>query len=159
MASGWRDMACREVRPNPHSQSAELRKDASTECCSLEFAGRRSLKGLSEGAMYGNPQRLDMSNVTDLRREGGRWLKERREQAGLYQRQLAERVGVDYYTFISQLETGQGRIPPDRYREWARALEMNAREFVREILRFYDPITYDLLFPAETKPEQAVKHP
>ena len=64
--------------------------------------------------MYGNPQRLDMSNVTDLRHEGGRWLKGRREQLGLSQRQLAQRVGVEYYTFISQLETGRGRIPPDR---------------------------------------------
>lgn len=96
--------------------------------------------------MYGNPQRRSAADVQDLRREGGRWLKELREGAGLSQRQLAAKVGADYYTFISQLETGRGRIPPDRYREWAEALQVNARDFVRELLRFYDPITYDVLF-------------
>ena len=96
--------------------------------------------------MYGNPQRRSAADVQDLRREGGRWLKELREGAGLSQRQLAAKVGADYYTFISQLETGRGRIPPDRYREWAEALETHPRDFVRELLRFYDPITYDILF-------------
>lgn len=96
--------------------------------------------------MYGNPQRRSAADVQDLRREGGRWLKELRESAGLSQRQLAAKVGADYYTFISQLETGRGRIPPDRYREWAEALEVKPRDFVRELLRFYDPITYDILF-------------
>jgi transcriptional regulator with XRE-family HTH domain len=97
--------------------------------------------------MYGNPQRRSISDVQDLRREGGRWLKQRRERLGLSQRQLAERVGAEYYTFISQLETGRGRIPPDRYNDWARALDMRAREFVQEMMRYYDPITYRILFP------------
>lgn len=101
--------------------------------------------------MYGNPQRRNMSDVQELRREGGRWLKQRREQLGLSQRQLADRVGAEYYTFISQLETGRGRIPPDRYHEWARALEMRGPDFVREMLRYYDPITYDILFGQDTE--------
>jgi transcriptional regulator with XRE-family HTH domain len=96
--------------------------------------------------MYGNPQRRTATDVQDLRRDGGRWLKEQRERAGLSQRQLAERVGADYYTFISQLETGRGRIPPDRYQDWAQALGMPPRLFVREVLRFYDPITHTILF-------------
>ncbi|MCK5908937.1 MAG: helix-turn-helix transcriptional regulator [Caulobacter sp.] len=99
--------------------------------------------------MYGNPQRRSAPEVQDLRREGGRWLKEAREAAGLSQRQLAAKVGADYYTFISQLETGRGRIPPDRYRDWARALNVPERTFVRELMRFYDPITYDILFNEE----------
>ena len=48
--------------------------------------------------MYGNPQHRDFSEVQDLRRRGGRWLKERRERLGVSQRQLAERVGLEYYT-------------------------------------------------------------
>jgi transcriptional regulator with XRE-family HTH domain len=96
--------------------------------------------------MYGNPQRRTSSDVQDLRRDGGKWLKERRENAGLSQRQLADRVGAEYYTFISQLETGRGRIPPDRYQAWAEALSLPPRDFVREILRFYDPITHAILF-------------
>lgn len=96
--------------------------------------------------MYGNPQRRTSSEVQDLRRAAGRWLKEKREEAGLSQRQLAAKVGAEYYTFISQLETGRGRIPPDRYRDWAEALGLQPSEFVRTILRFYDPITHDILF-------------
>jgi transcriptional regulator with XRE-family HTH domain len=98
--------------------------------------------------MYGNPQGRLNTEVQDLRRLGGKWLKEKREHAGLSQRELAERVGAEYYTFISQLETGRGRIPPDRYQVWATALRMDAREFVRELMRFYDPVTYGILFPS-----------
>ena len=96
--------------------------------------------------MYGNPQRLNATEVQDLRREGGRWLKGLRERAGLSQRQLANKVGTEHYTFISQLETGRGRIPPDRYLEWASALGVAAKPFVQEVLRYYDPITYEILF-------------
>ena len=101
--------------------------------------------------MYGNPQKRTASDVQELRREGGRWLKEQRELAGLSQRQLAERVGAEYYTFISQLETGRGRIPPDRYETWAEALGMPVKDFVRNVLRFYDPITYQILFRGESQ--------
>ena len=96
--------------------------------------------------MYGNPQRRASSDVQELRREGGKWLKEQRERAGLSQRQLADLVGAEYYTFISQLETGRGRIPPDRYLVWAEALAISPREFVKAMLRFYDPVTYGILF-------------
>jgi transcriptional regulator with XRE-family HTH domain len=96
--------------------------------------------------MYGNPQSRGVEDVQDLRREGGRWLKAQRERVGLSQRQFAERIGTEYYTFISQLETGRGRIPPDRYLVWAEALKMSPRAFVRAIMRFYDPVTYEILF-------------
>ena len=96
--------------------------------------------------MYGNPQRRSAADVQDLRKEGGRWLKDLREAAGLSQRQLAAKVGADYYTFISQLETGRGRIPPDRYVDWAQALEVDPKVFVTGLMRYYDPITYSVLF-------------
>lgn len=99
--------------------------------------------------MYGNPQRRSSVDVQDLRREGGRWLKERRESVGLSQRELANFVGAEYYSFISQLETGRGRIPPDRYKAWANALRMPVNSFVRETMRFYDPITYEILFDGQ----------
>ena len=96
--------------------------------------------------MYGNPQKLSLGEVQELRREAGRWLKERREAAGLSQRELAQIVGADYYTFISQLESDRGRVPPDRYRDWAAALNIAPRDLVQALLRFYDPITFDVLF-------------
>ena len=96
--------------------------------------------------MYTNPQKLSSSEVVSLRREVGHWLKELRESRGLSQRGLAELVGAEYYTFISQLESGRGRIPPDRYLAWAKALGMEPRLFVRKVLRYYDPVTYGILF-------------
>ena len=99
--------------------------------------------------MYGNPQKRTTVDVQDLRREGGRWLKELRETSGQSQRQLAAKVGADYYTFISQLETGRGRIPPDRYVDWAEALGVPEKTFVINLLRYYDPITHEILFGAQ----------
>ena len=91
-------------------------------------------------------QGLHAARMLELRRQGGRWLKELRVDAGLSQRQLAERLRLDHYTFVSQLETGRGRIPPDRYQDWAAALGMPPAPFVREILRYYDPMTHEILF-------------
>ena len=99
--------------------------------------------------MYGNQQMIRTSAVQALRRDAGRLLREMREQAGLSQRELADRVGLEYYTFVSQLETGRGRIPPDRYRLWAAALGVEPRIFVRTLLRFYDPVTFEILFDEE----------
>jgi transcriptional regulator with XRE-family HTH domain len=97
--------------------------------------------------MYGSPQRRADPDVQELRRAGGCWLKELREQRGLSQRDLARLVGAEYYTFISQLETGRGRVPPDRYRVWAEALGVEPSVFVKQLLSYYDPVTYDILFP------------
>jgi hypothetical protein len=101
--------------------------------------------------MDGNLQSRASEEALDLRRQGGRWLRERREAARLSQRQLAERVGVEYYTFVSQLEAGHGRISPRRYRDWAMALSLDPGDFVTELLRYYDPITYDILFQSGRK--------
>jgi transcriptional regulator with XRE-family HTH domain len=72
-----------------------------------------------------------------LRKEAGRWLRELREKRGLSQRELADKVGADIYTLISQLEQGRGRIPPDRYLVWAEALEIELGEFVRLLTYYY----------------------
>ena len=96
--------------------------------------------------MYSNPQKLSVDDAAYLRRDAGRWLKELREARGLSQRQLATQVGVEYYSFVSQLETGRGRIPPDRYRIWAEALAISPRDFVVNLMQFYDPVTYAIIF-------------
>ena len=46
-----------------------------------------------------------------LRKQAGTWLKELRARAGLSQIELAEILGFKYYTFISQVENGFGRLP------------------------------------------------
>lgn len=84
--------------------------------------------------------------VLELRREAGVWLKELREKRGISQREMAEMVGVLYYTYISQIETGRGKVPIDSYDSWAKALGLPTRIFVKQIMRYYDPVTYGHLF-------------
>jgi len=96
--------------------------------------------------MYTNPQRRGDKFTKQLRTEAGNWLRELREARGLSQRELARKVDAEYYTFISQIEHGRGRIPPDRYLAWADALGVDAREFVRGLMSYYDPVTYEIVF-------------
>ena len=96
--------------------------------------------------MYTHSRVNNDSALQELRKAAGAWLRELRERRGLSQRQLAKLVGTEYYTFVSQLETGRGRIPPDRYLDWAKALDVEPREFVRALMRYYDPVTYAILF-------------
>ena len=96
--------------------------------------------------MYVHNQRASEQDVQALRRAGGQWLRDRRLARQLSQRALAEKVGAEYYTFISQLENGRGRIPPDRYRAWAESLGIPAPTFVYNLMRFYDPVTFEILF-------------
>lgn len=96
--------------------------------------------------MYAHQQKLASDEVQELRREGGRYVRELREAKGLSQRQLAALIGVEFYTFVSQIETGRGRIPPDSYRIWADALGVDVREFVQTLMQFYDPVTHGILF-------------
>jgi transcriptional regulator with XRE-family HTH domain len=96
--------------------------------------------------MYTHPQRRSAKLTQQLRSQAGNWLRELREKRELSQRDLAEKVGAEYYTFISQLENGRGRIPPDRYLIWAEALGVPPRDFVRTLMSYYDPVTYDIIF-------------
>ncbi len=96
--------------------------------------------------MYVHNQKTSDADVQALRRAGGQWLKSLRTSRGLSQRELASAVGAEYYTFISQLENGRGRIPPDRYQLWAEALGVPVWTLVFNIMRFYDPVTFEILF-------------
>jgi transcriptional regulator with XRE-family HTH domain len=80
------------------------------------------------------------------RAELGVWLRSLREKSGLSQRQLANQLSLDYYTFISQLETGRGKIPSTRYLDWAQALDQNPKAFMTTLLSYYEPEAYDMLF-------------
>lgn len=100
--------------------------------------------------MYSHPQQGAGAEALKLRQEAGHWLKAAREAQGLSQRELARRIHLDYYTFISQVESGRGRVPPDRYAAWAEALNMDVVDFVKTMMSFYDPVTYGLLFESKS---------
>jgi transcriptional regulator with XRE-family HTH domain len=82
----------------------------------------------------------------ELRRRAGAWLKELRSAAGLSQLELAQRLDFKYYTFVSQIENGFGRVPTECMEPWARALGVHPTEFARRLLSLYDPELHRLLF-------------
>lgn len=87
-----------------------------------------------------------VSETLELRQAFGAWLKEKREARGLSQREMAKILNLEYYTFISQIEHGRGRIPPNRYRDFAQALGIDEKVFVKHVLMSYDPVSYEILF-------------
>lgn len=91
-----------------------------------------------------------------LRQQAGRWLKGVREGAGLTQAELAERVGLRYYTFVSQVESGLGRLPIETQRSWAHALGQEPTEFARTLLRYYEPELFRLLFDGDAEVSRAL---
>jgi transcriptional regulator with XRE-family HTH domain len=99
--------------------------------------------------VYGSKRRT--AEIRDLRKRGGSWLKAAREKVGLSQRELAKALDLPYYTFISQVENGVARIPPELYEAWATALKVPVSVFVHTMLVHYDPIIFGLLFPAEAR--------
>lgn len=92
-----------------------------------------------------------------LRKQVGEYLRALRETRGLTQRELAEFLDLNYYTFISQLESGVGRVPPHLYVHYARALNTDPHEFAKVMLRHYDPFTYQALFEHTEVPYHELK--
>jgi transcriptional regulator with XRE-family HTH domain len=90
-----------------------------------------------------------------LRQQAGRWLKVSRESAGLTQAELADQVGLRYYTFVSQVESGLGRLPIETQGAWAEALGLDAGDFARTLLRYYEPELYRLLFAGKAEAGRA----
>ena len=82
----------------------------------------------------------------ELRKRAGAWLQTQRKAAGLSQIELAQKLGLKYYTFVSQVENGFGRVPNDSMEAWARALNVAPAEFARHLLACYEPELHKLLF-------------
>jgi len=95
------------------------------------------------------PDAAQAAQTKELRRQAGQWLKQAREAAGLTQAELAERVGLRYYTFVSQVEGGLGRVPIDVQGAWAEALGLETRDFAKRLLGYYEPELHRLLFADE----------
>jgi ribosome-binding protein aMBF1 (putative translation factor) len=90
--------------------------------------------------------RAPAPEAKELRREAGAWVAELRTRAGLSQIQLAEKLGLKYCTFISQVENGYGRVPTESMRAWAEALGVEPSEFARRLVASYEPELHRLLF-------------
>ena len=79
----------------------------------------------------------------------------RPEASGLTQAELAEHVGLRYYTFVSQVESGLGRLPIETQASWATALGLDPSDFAKTLLRYYEPELYRLLFGGEAAQSRA----
>ena len=82
-----------------------------------------------------------------LKIEAGEWIRELRLGRDLTQLELSRLLGHKYYTFISQVEGGVGRVPPEEIRTWAKALRVDPTWFGRRLLRYYQPHFFDVCFP------------
>jgi len=81
-----------------------------------------------------------------LRTNAGIFLKALRAQSQLTQRDVAEALGLRYYTMISQIESGSARVPPEQYAAYAKTLGVDPAMFVQKLTQYYDPHTYKALF-------------
>ena len=80
------------------------------------------------------------------RRLAGQYIRGLRTDAGLTQRDLAQRLGLEYYTFVSQVELGHNRVPAEAQKAWAKALGVPVEEFAKKLLSYYEPHTFAALF-------------
>ena len=93
--------------------------------------------------------RVDKVGARKKRIEAGAYIQKLRlaHDPKLTQRALADKLKLDYYTFISQVETGTARVPPEAQVAWAKALRVDPQEFAKKLLSYYDPHTHKALFP------------
>jgi len=103
----------------------------------------------NQEALTDKLQRGGVPEARQLRKEAGDWLKQRRADAGLSQVDLAARLGLKYYTFISQVENGFSRVPTETMAAWATELGLEPAAFAKHLLLYYEPELHRLLFGAK----------
>ena len=69
----------------------------------------------------------------------------RKKVDGLTQREMAKQLGIEYFTFISQVENGFARVPRAALADWARVLKVPQFTFAEELLKHYEPEIYSAL--------------
>jgi transcriptional regulator with XRE-family HTH domain len=96
--------------------------------------------------MAGYHQAHDNEELKADRKKAGEWLKKLRTDAGITQLAIAQACGYEYVTFISQIEAGKGRIPPEKYEAFAKVYNVDPTWFAKNYLRFTDRYMHKLLF-------------
>lgn len=76
----------------------------------------------------------------------GGWLKDRRLAAGLTQKQVADAMGIEYYTFVAAMEAGRARVPQEKYDLYAKLLKVPPIDLVKRVLRAEDPYAFKIIF-------------
>lgn len=102
---------------------------------------------------------LDRNTASDYRRHVGLHLREARLGLGLTQSDVGDMVGVGYTT-ISAIEVGNSSVPPDRYEDMAKALEIPAKEFGELMFRYSNPWAWGMIhgFTPQLRKELGLLH-
>jgi transcriptional regulator with XRE-family HTH domain len=82
----------------------------------------------------------------EMRKRAGAWLQELREEAGLTQADMAAALSHEHTSTVSQIERGLGRVPPQRWAQWAELLRQDRPWFGQRLLYWYDPHAHYALF-------------
>ena len=96
--------------------------------------------------VFTNPQQGSGEEAKRLRKEAGDMLKKMREAVEKTQRDVANEVGFDYYTMVSQIENGKTRVPPSQLVAYAKSLRIPPKELAKKLMRYYDPVMFEILF-------------
>lgn len=94
--------------------------------------------------------------TTDLKLELGRYIRDLRTRRGMTQADLAKALGMTFYTAISAIEVGRNTVPPERYLDFAKALGVNPKTFMKTVLRLTNPWAFAILFTDQPEAETAV---
>jgi transcriptional regulator with XRE-family HTH domain len=86
---------------------------------------------------------------------GGRWIRQLRDRAGLSQLEMADRLGIKHYSYLSQIETGLSRPPMSKLQAWAKTLAVDPTEFAEQFISFYEPELYLMLKNGERPRKRA----
>ncbi len=85
-------------------------------------------------------------SARERRKEAGSYVKSLRVSRDMTQRELSMKLNLDYYTFVSQVEAGAARVPPESILQWAKALGVDGSEFSKKLFALYDPYMYEAVF-------------
>ncbi len=83
----------------------------------------------------------------------GKRLKDARTAAGFTQKAMADELGIEYYTMVSQMELGYISIPATLWGPIADVLKMDKSEWVLLCLIEYQPELYRALFQNRSRRE------
>lgn len=84
------------------------------------------------------------------RREAGQILADMRRSVDKTQKDIAKEIGIEYYTMISQIESGKVRLPPAQIIPFAQAVQTNRKKLAKMLLYYYEPEMYEALFDRDT---------
>jgi transcriptional regulator with XRE-family HTH domain len=109
---------------------------------------------------------MKLGSSLQNRKRAGIWLRGLREEAGLTQLELARRLHIKYYAFVSQVETGLSRVPTDKLEAWAHTLDVDPSDFAKRLISFYEPELHRLLYqprsrrahPSKKRPREYARH-